>query len=154
VTCPVACEITIRQAHLRECAAESAEGSANFLQRLFWTVSEWAIRELISSVNSSAFIDTDPTDETITSGFRFRASGHFVERSQVLPSDSEGAERREVCRLACRFHIELRADAPDKFAERRISPVVNVASVRNKTACMTSLISPSLPTGFDSFLDS
>src|SRR5208283_316744 len=30
----------------------------------------------------------------------------------------------------------------------RISPVVNVASVRNKTASTTSLISPSLPNGF------
>jgi len=47
-------------------------------------------------------VDTNPTDETMTSGFRFQACGHFGERSQVLPSDSEGAERPEVCRLAAR----------------------------------------------------
>src|SRR5258707_6457172 len=128
----------------------------------------------------------------------------------MLPSDSEGVERREVCSLASRFHIELRADAPDEFrgaafrgkhpgqkkqiarlhglcvdAKRlgrcrkldakffqsllgagrprafpgyhlpacappstcRISPEVNVASARNKTASTTSLTSPSLSTG-------
>ena len=135
----------------------------------------------------------------------------------MLPSDSEGVERREVCSLASRFHIELRADAPDEFrgaafrgkhpgqkkqiarlhglcvdAKRlgrcrkldakffqslfgagrprafpgyhlpacappstcKISPVVNVASVRKKTASTTSLISPTLPTGFDPLRDS
>src|SRR5207245_1226377 len=35
-----------------------------------------------------------------------------------------------------------------------ISPVVNVASVRNKTASTISLISPGLPTGFDPLRDS
>ena len=38
---------------------------------------------------------------------------HFVERSQMLPRDGEDIERREVSRLAPRFHIELRADAPN-----------------------------------------
>jgi hypothetical protein len=33
----------------------------------------------------------------------------------MLPRDSEGVERREVSCLAPRFHIELRADAPDEF---------------------------------------
>src|SRR4029077_18420557 len=40
---------------------------------------------------------------------------HFVKRSQMLPRDSEDVERREVSRLAPRFHIELRADASDEF---------------------------------------
>jgi hypothetical protein len=33
----------------------------------------------------------------------------------MLPRDSEDVERREVSRLALRFHIELRADAPNEF---------------------------------------
>src|SRR5258707_15837631 len=33
----------------------------------------------------------------------------------MLPRDSEYIERREVSRLAPRFHIELRADAPNEF---------------------------------------
>jgi hypothetical protein len=33
----------------------------------------------------------------------------------MLPHNSEGIERREVSRLAPRFHIELRADAPNEF---------------------------------------
>ena len=33
----------------------------------------------------------------------------------MLPRDSEGVERREVSRLAPRFHIELRADASNEF---------------------------------------
>jgi hypothetical protein len=40
---------------------------------------------------------------------------YFVERSQMLPRDREDIERREVSRLAPRFHIELRADPPDYF---------------------------------------
>ena len=37
----------------------------------------------------------------------------------MLPRDSEDIERREVSRLAPRFHIELRADAPNEF--RRVA---------------------------------
>ena len=33
----------------------------------------------------------------------------------MLPRDSEDVERREVSRLAPRFHIEFRADAPNEF---------------------------------------
>ena len=33
----------------------------------------------------------------------------------MFPRDSESVERREVSRLAPRFHIELRADAPNEF---------------------------------------
>src|SRR6202023_2973123 len=33
----------------------------------------------------------------------------------MLPRNSEDVERREVCRRAPRFHIELRADAPNEF---------------------------------------
>ena len=40
---------------------------------------------------------------------------HFVERSQMLPRDGEGVERREARRLAASFHIELRADALNEF---------------------------------------
>ena len=40
---------------------------------------------------------------------------HFVERSQMLPSDGEDIERCEVNRLAPSFHFELRSDAPNEF---------------------------------------
>jgi len=40
---------------------------------------------------------------------------HSVKRSQMLPRDGEGVERRELSRLAPCFHIEFRADAPDEF---------------------------------------
>src|SRR4029077_3988357 len=40
---------------------------------------------------------------------------NFVERSQMLPRDSEGVERCQVSGLASRFHVEVRADAPDEF---------------------------------------
>src|SRR5258707_13944835 len=33
----------------------------------------------------------------------------------MLPRDSEDVERREVSRLAPRFNIDLRADAPNEF---------------------------------------
>src|SRR5215468_4754819 len=134
---------------------------------------------------------------------------HFVERSQMLPRDSERVQRPKVSRLAPRLHIELCADAPNEFrpasfrgqhpgqkkqsaglhrfrvgAKRlrrrqldakffqllldagrprafagyhlpacappstcNISPVVKVASIKNKTASTTSLTSPILPTG-------
>jgi len=38
-----------------------------------------------------------------------------VERSQMLPRDSEDVERCEVSRLAASFHIEFRTDAPNEF---------------------------------------
>src|SRR5713226_9554058 len=40
---------------------------------------------------------------------------HFVERSQMLPRNSEDIECSEVSRLAPRPHVELRADAPNEF---------------------------------------
>src|SRR2546421_9351580 len=40
---------------------------------------------------------------------------HFVERPQMLSRDGEGVERREASRLAPRFHVKFRADAPDEF---------------------------------------
>src|SRR6266852_3268858 len=42
-------------------------------------------------------------------------SCYFVERSQMLPRDSEDIERRELSSLAPRFHIELPADPPTYF---------------------------------------
>jgi hypothetical protein len=40
---------------------------------------------------------------------------HFVERSQMLPRNSEDIECSEVSRLAPRLQVELRADAPNEF---------------------------------------
>src|SRR6202040_4387618 len=40
---------------------------------------------------------------------------HFVERSQMLPRDSEGIERRQPSRLLACFQIEFRTDASNKF---------------------------------------
>jgi hypothetical protein len=42
----------------------------------------------------------------------------LVERSQVLPRDSEDVERGEMSCLAARFHIELRTDPPMNFTVR------------------------------------
>jgi hypothetical protein len=47
-----------------------------------------------------------------------RQAGRYAslcQRYQVLPRDSEDIERCEMSRLAPRFHIELCADAPNKF---------------------------------------
>lgn len=33
----------------------------------------------------------------------------------MLPRDGEDVERREASRLASRFHIDFRADAPNEF---------------------------------------
>jgi len=40
-----------------------------FLLSRFWRASELTILELIGSVNTSAFVGTNPTGEVITSGF-------------------------------------------------------------------------------------
>src|SRR2546421_2637136 len=59
---------------------------------------------LIADISRSGYRHAEPDDPR-----------HFVERSQMLPRDSEDVERREVSRLAPRFYIELRADAPNEF---------------------------------------
>jgi hypothetical protein len=75
--------------------------SEDVLQQLRSGVSDF---RLIADISRSGHRHAEPDDPR-----------HFVERSQMLPRDSEGVERREVSRLAPRFHIELRADAPDEF---------------------------------------
>jgi hypothetical protein len=58
---------------------------------------------------------------------------HFVERSQVLPRDSENVECREASRLSRRFHIELSANTPNEFrpvAFRRQHPARKKQSTR------------------------
>ena len=48
----------------------NAEGQFSFpRRRFFWRASELTIRDLIGSVNTSAFVGTNPTDELITSRF-------------------------------------------------------------------------------------
>src|SRR5256714_5213408 len=59
---------------------------------------------LIAGISRSSYRHAEPDDPR-----------HFVERSQMLPRDGEDVERSEVSRLAARFHIELRAHAPNKF---------------------------------------
>src|SRR5712692_6335193 len=184
-------------------AAGALVFSKDVLQQLRSGVSDFG---LIADISRSGHRHAEPDDP-----------GHFVERSQMLPRDSEDVERREVSRLAPRFHIELRADTPNEFrpvalrgkhpaqkkqiarlhrfhigAERlrrrreldakvfqpllgagrpsafaryhlpacappstcNISPVVKVASVRNRMASTTSWISPILPTGCNSLRNS
>src|SRR4029077_6257689 len=152
---------------------------------------------LLANISRSGHRDPKPDDPR-----------HFVERSQMLPRDSEGIERRQPSRLPACFQIEFRTDASNEFrlvafcgkhagqkkkiagphrfrigAERlrrrgkfdakffqpllgadrpraspsyhlpacappstcNISPVVNVASVKNKTASTTSSTPPILP---------
>src|SRR5438093_13524879 len=73
--------------------------SEDVLQQLRSGVSDF---RLIADISRSRHRHTEPDD-----------SRHSVERSQMLPRDSEDVERREVSRLAPRFHIELRSDAPN-----------------------------------------
>jgi hypothetical protein len=79
-------------------------------QGLF-VLSEQVLQQLRSGVGDFRLIA-----DISRSGHRYAEpddSRHFVERSQMLPRDSEDIERREVSRLAPRFRIELRADAPN-----------------------------------------
>src|SRR6266566_6349234 len=55
---------------------------------------------LITDISASGHRHAEPDDPY-----------HVVQRSQMLPCDSERVERREMSRLAPSFHIELRADA-------------------------------------------
>src|SRR6266513_1519566 len=82
-------------------AARALVFSEDVLQQLRSGVSDL---RLIADISRSGHRYAEPNDPR-----------HFVERAQMLPRDSEGVERREVSRLAPRFHIELRSDAPDEF---------------------------------------
>src|SRR5215831_9555069 len=73
--------------------------SEDVLQQLRSSVSDF---RLIADISRSGHRYAEPDDPR-----------HVVERSQLLPRDSEDIERREVSRLAPRFHIELRAYAPN-----------------------------------------
>src|SRR5207245_7695267 len=82
-------------------AARALVFSEDVLQQLRSGVSDL---RLIADISRSGHRYAEPNDPR-----------HFVERAQMLPRDSEGVERREVSRLAPRFHIALRSDAPDEF---------------------------------------
>src|SRR5205807_4501496 len=82
-------------------AARALVFSEDGLQQLRSSVSDF---RLIADISRSGHRHTEPDDPR-----------HFVERSQMLPRDSQDVERREVSRLAPRFYIELRADAPNEF---------------------------------------
>src|SRR6202521_6115701 len=82
-------------------AARALVFSEDGLQQLRSGVSDF---RLIADISRSGHRYAEPDD-----------ARHFVERSQMLPHDSEDVERREASRLAPRFYIELRADAPNEF---------------------------------------
>src|SRR5947209_9322734 len=82
-------------------AARTLVFSEDVLQQLRSGVSDF---RLIADISRSGHRHTEPDD-----------ARHFVERSQMLPRDSQDVERREVSRLAPRFYIELRADAANEF---------------------------------------
>src|SRR5882762_3364875 len=82
-------------------AARALLFSKDVLQQFRSGISDF---RLIADISRSGHRHAEPDDPR-----------HFVERSQMLSRDSENVERREVSRLAPRFHIELRADAPNKF---------------------------------------
>src|SRR6266851_2883297 len=75
--------------------------SEDVLQQLRSGVSD---SRLIANIARSGYRDAEPDDPR-----------HFVERSQMLPRDSENIERREVSCLAARFYIKLRADATSEL---------------------------------------
>src|SRR6266513_2782994 len=82
-------------------AARALVFSEDVLQQLRSGVSDF---RLIADISRSGHRHAEPDDPR-----------HFVERSQMFSRDSENVERGEMCSLAPRFHIELRADASDKF---------------------------------------
>src|SRR5437660_5463884 len=82
-------------------AARALVFSEDVLQQLRSGVSDL---RLITDISGSGHRHAEPDDPR-----------HFVERSQMFSRDSENVERREVSCLAPRFHIELRADAPNEF---------------------------------------
>src|SRR5262249_35276328 len=73
----------------------------NVLQQLRSAICDF---RMVAEISGSRDHYTEPDD-----------SRHFVERSQVLPRDCEGVERRKVSRVMSCFQIELSADAPDEF---------------------------------------
>src|ERR1700730_3338979 len=73
----------------------------NVLQQLRSCVSDFP---LIPDISHRGHRHAEPDDPL-----------HPVERSQMLARDSEDVERCESRRLAPRFHIELRSDAPDEL---------------------------------------
>src|ERR1700730_1131207 len=82
-------------------AARALVFSEDVLQQLRSGVSDF---RLIADISRSGHRHAEPDDPH-----------HSVEGSQMLPRDSEDVQRREVSRLAPRFYIELRADAPNEF---------------------------------------
>src|SRR6266567_1581695 len=82
-------------------AARALVFSEDVLQQFRSGVSDF---RLIADIPRSGHRHAEPHDPR-----------HFVERPQILPRDSQDVERRKVSRLAPRFHIELRADAPNEF---------------------------------------
>jgi hypothetical protein len=86
--------------------------SEDALQQLRSCVSDF---RLIADIPGSGHRDPESDD-----------SRHFVERSQMLPRDSEDVEPRQVSRFAPGFHIELRPDADYELCSvtfRRKHPV-------------------------------
>src|SRR5229473_5222376 len=81
-------------------AARALFFSESLLQQLRSGVSDF---RLIADISRSGHRRAEPHDPR-----------HFVERSQILPRDSQDVERREVSRLAPRFYIEFSTDAPNE----------------------------------------
>src|ERR1700722_3023409 len=89
--------------------------ACNAIHQATWVfvLSEDALQQLRSSVSHFRLIVNIPRGRH---GYAEPDdSRHFVERSQMFPCDCQGVERRQVSRLAPRFHIELRAHSPGKF---------------------------------------
>ncbi len=82
-------------------AAGALVFSENVLKQLRSGVSDF---RLIADISRSGHRHAEPDDPR-----------HFVERSQMLPGNSEDVERRELSSPAPRFHIELCADPPNEF---------------------------------------
>src|SRR5207237_7332062 len=83
-------------------AARTLVFSKDVLQQLRSGISDF---RLIADISRSSHRHAEPNDPR-----------HFVERSQMLPCDSQDVERREVSRLAPRFHIELRPRSEERRA--------------------------------------
>ena len=76
--------------------------SEDILQQVRSGVSHF---RLLANISGSGHQNAEPDDPC-----------HFVERSQMLPRDGEGVERREASGLARRVHIEIGARSPRQRA--------------------------------------
>src|ERR1700675_954205 len=96
-------------------SAERKAGDAIHQAARALVFSEDVLQQLRSGVSDSRLIA-----DISRSGHRYAEpddSRHSVERSQMLPRDTEDVERGEFCRLASSVYVKFRSDSPNEFRD-------------------------------------